>query len=53
MPVSDYTIEERGVENTDTFKVYIKDKDGPISPFHDIPLVANEANKTLDRKSVV
>lgn len=48
MPVSDYTIEERGVENTDTFKVYIKDKDGPISPFHDIPLVANEANKTFN-----
>jgi len=47
MPVSDYTVEERGTENTDSFKVYIKDQNGPISPFHDIPLVANEANKTF------
>ena len=45
MPVSTYSAEERGQANTDTYQVFIKDSDGPISPFHDIPLVANgEAN---------
>jgi len=47
MPVSAYTTEERGTVNTDSFKVYVKDASGPISPFHDIPLVANAANKTF------
>jgi len=47
MPVSAYTTEERGVVNTDSFKVFVKDSTGPISPFHDIPLVANLANKTF------
>jgi len=40
MPVAGYTAEERGVENTDTYKVFVKDDDGPISPFHDIPFKA-------------
>jgi len=40
MPVEGYTAEERGVENTDSYKVYVKDSLGPISPFHDIPLRA-------------
>ena len=45
MPVETYSAEERGVENTDTYQVFVKDAFGPISPFHDIPLVANsEAN---------
>eukprot|EP00092_Neocalanus_flemingeri_P008812 GFUD01009485.1.p1 GENE.GFUD01009485.1~~GFUD01009485.1.p1 ORF type:complete len:367 (-),score=120.82 GFUD01009485.1:305-1405(-) len=45
MPVELYSAEERGQENTDTLKVFVKDSTGPISPFHDIPLVANsEAN---------
>lgn len=48
MPVAGYTIEERGTENTTSFKVFVKDNSGePISPFHDIPLVANAANKTF------
>jgi len=48
MPVSGYTIEEKGTENTTSLKVFVKDKSGePISPFHDIPLVANEAKKTF------
>lgn len=47
MPVSTYTVEGRGVENTDSFKAYVKDASGPISPFHDIPLYANKENKTF------
>jgi len=40
MPVTKYLAEERGTENTDTYKVFLKDSSGPISPFHDIPLKA-------------
>jgi len=40
MPVEAYTAEERGVTDTDSYKVFIKDSDGPISPFHDIPFRA-------------
>jgi len=43
MPVSTYSAEERGQSNTDTYKVFIKDEQGPISPFHDIPLNAAQA----------
>jgi len=42
MPVSGYSAEARGQSNTDSFKVFIKDDLGPISPFHDIPLNAKE-----------
>jgi len=42
MPVEGYTTEERGESNTDTYKVFVKDSEGPISPFHDIPLNAAE-----------
>ena len=42
MPVDGYTTEERGESNTDTYKVFVKDSQGPISPFHDIPLNASE-----------
>jgi len=48
MPVSAYTAVERGTSNTDTYKVFIKDDEGPISPFHDIPLVANAYPRTLN-----
>jgi len=47
MPVSRYSVEERGVENTESFKVFVKDASGPISPFHDIPLFANLEAKTF------
>jgi len=48
MPVPGYTIEERGTENTTSYQVFVKDQAGqPISPFHDIPLVANQANQTF------
>jgi len=42
MPVSAYTTEERGETNTDTYKVFVKDSEGPISPFHDIPLTSGD-----------
>merc|ERR1719204_644570 len=48
MPVGDYTAVERGEEHTDSYKVFILDNEGPISPFHDIPLVANQENKTYN-----
>ena len=48
MPVDKYSAEERGQENTDTYQVFIKDADGPISPFHDIPLVANSETNTFN-----
>ena len=47
MPVDTYSAEERGEENTDTYQVFLKDSDGPISPFHDIPLVANSETNTF------
>jgi len=47
MPVDTYSTEERGEENTDTYQVFLKDSDGPISPFHDIPLVANSETNTF------
>eukprot|EP00088_Acartia_fossae_P035822 TRINITY_DN3693_c0_g1_i2.p1 TRINITY_DN3693_c0_g1~~TRINITY_DN3693_c0_g1_i2.p1 ORF type:complete len:382 (+),score=81.08 TRINITY_DN3693_c0_g1_i2:34-1179(+) len=47
MPVSAYSAEERGISNTQSYKVFIKDDTGPISPFHDIPLVANNQPKTF------
>jgi len=47
MPVSAYTAAERGQSNTDQYKVFISDDCGPISPFHDIPLVANDNPKTF------
>lgn len=42
MPVSVYTTEERGETNTDTYKVFVKDSQGPVSPFHDIPLASGD-----------
>ena len=48
MPVATYSGEERGEENTDSYKVFIKDAEGPISPFHDIPLIANSETNTFN-----
>ncbi|KAK3554289.1 hypothetical protein QTP70_020155 [Hemibagrus guttatus] len=39
-----YSIEERGNPNTLSYRVFYKDQDGKyISPFHDIPIYADEA----------
>jgi len=42
MPVSAYTTEEKGETNTDSYKVFVKDSQGPVSPFHDIPLASGD-----------
>ncbi|XP_023322345.1 inorganic pyrophosphatase [Eurytemora carolleeae] len=47
MPVSAYTAVERGTSHSDSYKVFIRDDDGPISPFHDIPLDANVEPRTF------
>merc|ERR1712226_1764647 len=43
---SNYSVEPRGKLYTESYKLFLKNEDGqPISPFHDIPLVADaEAN---------
>jgi nucleosome-remodeling factor subunit len=41
-----YSKIERGSPNTTDYRLYVADQQGPISPFHDIPLYAN-AEKTL------
>jgi len=41
-----YKIEERGSPNTLDYKVFFSGANGPVSPFHDIPLFAN-AEKTV------
>ncbi|XP_042240536.1 inorganic pyrophosphatase-like [Homarus americanus] len=43
-----YSIFEKGCPNTTDFRVFIKNEDGPISPFHDVPLFANEGNKIFN-----
>jgi len=37
MPVAAYTSEERGVRGTTSYRVFLRDSAGAISPFHDIP----------------
>lgn len=43
-----YTTIERGGLNTPDYRIYFKNEDGPISPFHDIPLYADESNKIFN-----
>ncbi|XP_068239180.1 uncharacterized protein Nurf-38 [Palaemon carinicauda] len=40
--------EERGSLNSPNFAIYFRNDNGPISPFHDIPLFANEGNKIFN-----
>ncbi|VEN63751.1 unnamed protein product [Callosobruchus maculatus] len=40
-----YSVIERGCLYGPDYRVYIQDKDGPISPLHDIPLVVDETKK--------
>ncbi|XP_018316161.1 inorganic pyrophosphatase isoform X2 [Mycetomoellerius zeteki] len=43
-----YATVERGALNSTDYRIFFKnDQDVPISPMHDIPLFANEVNKTL------
>ncbi|ROT83666.1 Inorganic pyrophosphatase [Penaeus vannamei] len=39
---------ETGIPNSLNYKIYFQNEDGPISPFHDIPLFANEGNKIFN-----
>ncbi|XP_017891659.1 inorganic pyrophosphatase isoform X2 [Ceratina calcarata] len=43
-----YTTVERGTLNNTDYRLYFKNEDGPISPMHDIPLYADEANKIVN-----
>lgn len=43
-----YTYCEKGQINTTDYRVYVKKDEVPISPFHDIPLFANEGNKIFN-----
>ncbi|XP_031845108.1 inorganic pyrophosphatase Nurf-38 isoform X1 [Nomia melanderi] len=43
-----YTTVERGALNSSDYRVYFKNNAGPISPMHDIPLYADEANKIVN-----
>ena len=43
-----YTVRKNGAANTPEYRIYIE-KDGvPVSPFHDIPLYANEQQTVLN-----
>jgi len=48
MAVQTYTAIERGIPNTESYQVFIKDSAGCVSPFHDIPLIANAEAKTYN-----
>ncbi|KOC69987.1 Inorganic pyrophosphatase [Habropoda laboriosa] len=43
-----YATVEKGALNSTDYKIYFRDNTGPISPMHDIPLYADEANKTVN-----
>ncbi|XP_033336759.2 inorganic pyrophosphatase Nurf-38 isoform X2 [Megalopta genalis] len=43
-----YTTVERGALNSTDYRLYFKNELGPISPMHDIPLYADEANKVVN-----
>ncbi|KAK3887264.1 hypothetical protein Pcinc_008619 [Petrolisthes cinctipes] len=42
------TTVEKGIEYNTSYHVYYKNDDGPLSPWHDIPLFANEGNKIFN-----
>ncbi|XP_078576322.1 uncharacterized protein LOC144861996 [Branchiostoma floridae x Branchiostoma japonicum] len=43
-----YQTIERGAPNTLDYRIYFKGPEGPVSPFHDIPLFSNSENKTFN-----
>lgn len=43
-----YSIVERGKPNTQEYRIYFRDQNGPVSPFHDIPLYADEEKNTCN-----
>ncbi|XP_045616116.1 inorganic pyrophosphatase isoform X1 [Procambarus clarkii] len=42
------TVIERGRFNTPSYHIYFQNENGPLSPFHDVPLFANEGNKIFN-----
>ncbi|XP_058790880.1 inorganic pyrophosphatase isoform X2 [Phymastichus coffea] len=44
---SNFTTVERGAPNSPDYRLFFKNESSPISPMHDIPLFADEANKTF------
>lgn len=45
---SGYTVRKNGAANTLEHRVYIEKDGTPVSPFHDIPLYANEQQTVLN-----
>ncbi|XP_069946810.1 inorganic pyrophosphatase isoform X2 [Cherax quadricarinatus] len=43
-----YSVFEKGTLNTPDYRLFLKNEDGPLSPFHDIPLFSNEGNKIFN-----
>ena len=43
-----YTVRKNGAPNTLEHRVYIEKDGTPLSPFHDIPLYANEQQTVLN-----
>ena len=43
-----YTVRKNGAANTPEYRIYIEKEGVPLSPFHDIPLYANEQQTVLN-----
>ncbi|EEB19937.1 Inorganic pyrophosphatase, putative [Pediculus humanus corporis] len=43
-----YSTVEKGCLYTNDYRIYFNNKDGPISPFHDIPIYANSSKKLFN-----
>ncbi|XP_076327140.1 inorganic pyrophosphatase-like isoform X2 [Tachypleus tridentatus] len=43
-----YSVVERGCQNSFEYRVYFRNENGPISPFHDIPIFAEKKNKVYN-----
>jgi len=43
-----FSFETRGCVHSPDYRIFIKNDAGPISPFHDIPLFADEGNKIFN-----
>jgi len=45
---SNYVADARGSPNSADYRIFIKNESGPISPFHDVPMFADEGNKIFN-----
>ncbi|XP_075216485.1 inorganic pyrophosphatase Nurf-38 [Lycorma delicatula] len=43
-----YQTVERGTPNSEDYRIYFKNEQGPVSPLHDIPLYADPANQIFN-----